>query len=204
MNKINLNKGVVSGRVTTDPEKYKWNGVEYFKFTISPTRISGVKDNINVSIETKLIGEVKKGEFIKLKGCLRSFRRDVEGARKLLFVFQAYQVEQTIDEAELNFFQFEGYICHPVVFRETPTGWKISDVIIAINHGLGPTTYLPCIFWQENAAAISTCKMGTKLSVQGRLQTRFYTKEISPGVFEERETQELSVSQAVVLEEEVV
>lgn len=204
MNEINLNKGVVSGEVTSEPEKYSWNGVEYCKFTISPTRASGVRDNINVSIESRLIGEVKKGDVLKLKGCLRSFRKDVGDSRKLLFALQAYQVEQATDGAELNFFQFEGYICHPVVFRETPAGWKISDVIIAINQGLSPTTYLPCIFWQENAEAISSCKMGTKLSIQGRLQTRTYTKEIAPGVFEEREAQELSVARALVLDEEVV
>lgn len=204
MNEINLNKGVVSGEITSAPEKYSWNGVEYCRFTISPARASGVRDNINVSIESKLVGDVKTGDFLKLKGCLRSFRRDVEGSRKLLFALQAYQVEQATDSAELNFFQFEGYICHPVVFRTTPAGWKISDVIIAINRDFGPTTYLPCIFWQEWAEAISGAKMGTKLSIQGRLQTRVYTKEIAPGVFEQREAQELSVTRAIVLNEEVV
>lgn len=203
MNKTDMNIGVVAGEVITEPLDYCWYGKKYKTFHLETTRLSGVKDDVLVIVEFFKLGEVKRGDFVQLEGSIRSFHEEIEQQRRLIISFFAERATKILDHESVNEVVLEGYVCKPIVFRETPAGFRISDVMIAVNRGF-KCDYIPLVFWNEEAEKFKDLEMGAKIAIKGRLQSRAYLKEIAPGEVVRRFAQEVSVRCGVCLNEEEV
>lgn len=143
-------------------------------------RKSRTKDIIPVQIsENLLIGqEIDKGSFVTVMGELHSFNNKEDCKNKLkLFIFAKQIIAENFCVFE-NKILLKGFICKNPVYRITPLGRKITDVIMAINRRYGKSDYIPCIFWGRNARELSQLEVGAKIVVAGRLQSRSYIKKI--------------------------
>lgn len=203
MIKNNLNKSQMAGEVVTEPLAYEWFGKRYLTFHLATTRLSGVKDDVLVIVEAFKLGEVKRGDFVQLEGSIRSFHEEIEQQRRLVISFFAERATKILDHESVNEVVLEGYVCKQIVFRETPAGFKISDVMIAVNRGF-KCDYIPLVLWNEEAERFKDLEMGAKIAIKGRLQSRAYLKEIAPGEVVRRFAQEVSVRCGVCLNEEEV
>ncbi len=193
----------MAGEVVTEPLAYEWYGKIYKTFHLATTRLSGVKDDVLVIVEFFKLGEVKRGDFVQLEGSIRSFHEEIEQQRRLVISFFAERAIKILDHESVNEVVLEGYVCKPIVFRETPAGFKISDVMIAVNRGF-KCDYIPLVLWNEDAERFKDLEMGAKIAIKGRLQSRAYLKEIAPGEVVRRFAQEVSVRCSVCLNEEEV
>lgn len=179
-------------------------GERFFTMQLSVKRLSDFADSIPVIVSERLmdVNRDYKGECVYIAGQFRSFNRHEEGRNRLeLFVF-AREIEFFDTNSENEFPSFEnrnlvfldGYICKNVIYRKTPLGREIADVLLAVNRPYGHSDYLPCVCWGRNARFASTLEIGTQVRFDGRIQSRTYMKKISPTTAEKRVAYEVSVS----------
>lgn len=102
----------------------------------------------------------------------------------------------------MNKIQLDGYVCKEPIYRKTPLGREIADLLIAVNRSYGKSDYIPCVVWGRNAVYTSGLPVGTHLKLTGRIQSRGYVKMYEDGTEEQRTAYEVSVSKINVLEEE--
>ena len=106
------------------------------------------------------------------------------------------------EQSKSNQIFLDGYVCKPPVYRKTPLGREIADILIAVNRPYGKSDYIPCIAWGRNARYAASIEVGGHLQVQGRVQSREYTKRIDEEQVEKRVAYEVSVSKIDVIEDE--
>lgn len=174
---------------------------QFFKMILSVERLSGYKDIIPVMIPGSKINPNLNyvGKRMYISGGYRSYNDEcADGHHLRLYVFanELFEVS-TYDrdyKTSLNSAYFEGFICREPIFRTTPLGKKISNVFIAVNRVNGRSDYIPCIFWEENAKDVSQLKVGQKIEVVGRIQSRDYQKRMAGGSPAKRRAWEVSVA----------
>lgn len=175
-NTLNLS-GIVSGDIEFSHESH---GVSFYSFQIETRRLSGTCDVINALISEKLLSECKfkKGDYITTKSELRSFNKKSDAGNKL--IISAFVKEVTLSDVE--FFENElvltGTICKKPIYRKTPLGREICDIMLAINRRYRRSDYIPLITWGRNARIADEYKTGDVITVTGRVQSREYTKVI--------------------------
>lgn len=153
------------------------------------------------------IKDLQIGKKISVKGQVRTFNKHIsDDKRKLLIMVFARDVREVEEESESapefnNNVKLSGYICKPPVYRVTPKGREIADVLIAVNRMYGKADYIPCITWGRNARYAGNIDVGTRIDVEGRLQSREYTKKLDDGTEEIRTAYEISVSRIEESEE---
>ena len=188
------NKILLRGRLSAPPAPSHVNhGVEYFLLPLSARRLSGAEDHLNViAAKEQLSGlSLKEGSPLTVRGEVRTFNnRSGVGSRLVVSVF-ARELTQEEGEDE-NMLALSGVLCKPPALRATPLGRTICDMILAINRRYGRADYLPCIAWGSLAYHCGSMKVGDRLALEGRLQSRVYTKEID-GQMQERTAFEVSV-----------
>ena len=188
------NKILLRGRLSAPPAPSHVNhGVEYFLLPLSARRLSGAEDRLNViAAKEQLSGlSLKEGSPLTVRGEVRTFNnRSGVGSRLVVSVF-ARELSQEEGEDE-NVLALSGVLCKPPALRATPLGRTICDMILAINRRYGRADYLPCIAWGSLAYHCGSMKVGDRLALEGRLQSRVYTKEID-GQIQERTAFEVSV-----------
>lgn len=186
--------GVISSPLTFSHRSRKKN---FFNFDIDCVRLSDTIDSIPVIIPEELNANfLTFGNIVTVKGQYRSYRkRDSNGKHPLVLYVLASEIEhvKVYDGIDNNSISLIGYTVKNFIYRETPLGRKISDVILAVHRPDGKSDYIPCIFWGKNALNVSTLDVGTKLSLIGRIQSRDYTKILSDGSVETRTAYEVSV-----------
>ena len=106
------------------------------------------------------------------------------------------------EQSKSNQIYLDGYVCKPPIYRKTPLGREIADILIAVNRPYGKSDYIPCIAWGRNARYASTIEVGGHLQIQGRVQSREYTKKINDQETEKRTAYEVSVSKIDLIEDE--
>lgn len=194
------NRIVVSGMITsTIKYDFSSHGERFFRFYLISTRLSGETDTVPCVIPEILINHITS-DVVELVGEIhtRNVRRE-DGTNKLdIFLFVKEVGEY--GEYDKNNGELTGHICKPPVYRKTPLGREIADLLIAVNRAYGKSDYIPCILWSRNARRASTLEIGTKVKVTGRLQSRDYTKHISDTKFEMRIAYEFSVSKLEVVD----
>lgn len=112
-----------------------------------------------------------------------------------------YEHEEPESGNDENFIFLDGYICKLPTYRETPLGREIADILLAVNRPYGKSDYIPCIAWGRNARFVSSLEVGTRLQIEGRIQSREYQKQIYDEEYETRTAYEVSVSKLTVVEE---
>lgn len=178
---------------------------KFYTSVVDVERKSGIVDRIPIMISEKLVDVSGEwvGERVYIYGEFRSYNKyDGEHSHLILHLFARKFF--CVDGAEYddNSIELDGFICKEPIYRKTPLGREICDVLLAVNRPYGKSDYIPCIAWGRNARFASRLEAGTRLKVKGRIQSREYFKEISEGYSERRTEYEVSISQMEVVESE--
>lgn len=181
-------------------------GEGFYMVDVSVKRLSNSEDTIPVMISERLIDvtEDYTGEFILVNGQFRSYNKHDELKNRLVLSVFAREVgfiEEELDGAKTNNIVLDGYICKLPVYRKTPLGREIADLLIAVNRPYGKSDYIPCICWGRNARFAQVFEVGNHVQVHGRIQSREYVKKLSETATEKRVAYEVSVSKLECLED---
>lgn len=194
-NQVTIMGEVVSG-FTFSHEVF---GEGFYMVDISVKRLSNSRDLIPVMISERLIDVTQDytGEFLMVTGQFRSYNRHEEQKNRLVlsvFAREAEFIDEEPDGAKTNTILLDGYICKLPVYRKTPLGREIADLLLAVNRPYGKSDYIPCICWGRNARFASTFQVGEHVQLIGRIQSREYMKKLSETETEKRTAYEVSVS----------
>ena len=186
---------LISGKVDTCPVfSHESHGINFFSFSLLSKRLSGTFDRIPVIIrEDLIIPELADGEFVSVKSELRSFNKKTDTGNKLIISAFVREVAPAPFGEYENSLELSGTLCKDPVYRKTPLGREICDMMLAINRRYGRSDYLPLIAWGQNARRAAELVAGDEINLLGRLQSREYTKTVD-GVETVRTTYEVSVS----------
>lgn len=185
-------------------------GEGYYIFMIKCLRTRGNKDTLPVMISDRLVDirEIKVGQAVAVLGQIRSFNKHTDNMKsKLILTVFAREFEVLTHSEELpyedntNIVVLDAYICKPPIYRCTPKGREIADILVAVNRPYGKSDYIPCIAWGRNARFAGGLEAGEHIQIQGRFQSREYTKKISDNEIETRVAYEVSVSRIDYAEE---
>ena len=154
------------------------HGVSYFRFPLRVSRLSGAEDVLNIVASEALLAQcpIEPEMPLAVEGEVRSYNNRGGTGSKLVITVYARTLERS-GEAHKNDLILAGVLCKPPVLRRTPLGREICDMMLAVNRRYGRADYLPCISWGGLAAWCSQLEVGDGLKLNGRLQSREYTKE---------------------------
>ena len=197
--------GEVASRFTFSHEVF---GEGFYMVDVLVKRLSNSEDRIPLMISERLIDVTKDytGEFIMASGQFRSYNRHEEHKNHLVlsvFVREVAFVDEELDGAKTNNILLDGYICKPPVYRKTPLGREIADLLLAVNRPYGKSDYIPCICWGRNARYASGFAVGEHVQILGRIQSREYVKKLSETETEKRVAYEVSVSKLECISAEI-
>ena len=204
--------GKVTGEKKFSHEIY---GESFYVFNLEIPRLSGNSDIIPITVSERLIKEdtLTEGKKLLIKGQFRSYNSyENEKNRLILTVFakDIVEVEENEEEEEnemvrkdtiTNEVVLVGYICKKPIYRQTPFGREISDLLLAVNRAYNKSDYIPCIAWGRNARFCQNLEVGTEVKVVGRVQSRNYEKKHEDGTVETRVAYEVSIGSLEVIEE---
>ena len=174
-------------------------GEGFYLVDLLVNRLSEQADIISLMISERLIDVTKdyQGCTMEASGQFRSYNRHEEKKNRLVlsvFARELSFVEEEDDSVKSNQIYLDGYICKPPVYRKTPLGREIADLLIAVNRPYGKSDYIPCICWGRNARYASAFAVGGHVLIWGRIQSREYMKRLSETEMEKRTAYEVSVS----------
>lgn len=180
-------------------------GEGFYMVELAVSRLSNYSDYIPLMVSERLIDTEQDytGQFIRISGQFRSYNRHEEKKNRLVLSVFVRELEflDEIDENEkTNQIFLDGYICKPPVYRKTPLGREIADLLMAVNRPYGKSDYIPCICWGRNARYASAFEVGGHVLIWGRIQSREYMKRISENETEKRIAYEVSVSKLEYVE----
>lgn len=177
------------------------HGQKFYKFPLRVDRLSGQADVPVVVASESLLRRfpVSEGQALRVTGQLRSFNNKSGQGSRLVITVLAQTLENS-DGGHFNRILLSGVLCKQPTLRRTPLGRSICDIILAVNRHYGRADYLPCIAWGQVASTVSQMGVGEHLSLEGRVQSRTYTKLLETGT-EERTAFEVSIMQLVNEEE---
>ncbi|HHW22571.1 MAG TPA: single-stranded DNA-binding protein [Clostridiaceae bacterium] len=198
----------VVGKVITDPEfSHEVYGEGFYIVYIQVPRLSETYDNLPVMFSERLISpdNILMSKYLIVEGQFRSYNNynNTSGHKLMLTVF-AREIEVSDEEVtnrNPNQITLNGYICRKPMYRTTPFGREIADILLAVNRAYNKSDYIPCIAWGRNARFASTLEIGDNIRIWGRIQSRTYQKKISETETEERVAYEISVSKMEVIKE---
>ena len=197
--------GEVVSEFTFSHEVY---GEHFYIVNIAVCRLSNSYDVIPVMVSERLIDVTSdyRGCVLQVSGQFRSYNRHEENRNRLvLSVFAREAVlasQEDEDEQNPNHIFLDGYVCKHPVYRKTPLGREIADVLLAVNRPYGKSDYIPCICWGRNARFADKFEVGSDIQIWGRIQSREYQKKIAEDLYEKRVAYEVSVSKLEYIAEE--
>lgn len=192
-NKIYLEGDIVSP-LQFSHEMY---GEGFYTLELEVPRLSDAKDILLVTVSERLIGgmELKAGDSVIVEGQLRSYNKFVDGANRLILTVFARNIEYCSEKSKNpNQIFLDGYICKLPVYRTTPFGREISDMLLAVNRAYNKSDYIPTIAWGRNSRFCQSLSVGDNIRVWGRLQSREYQKKISDDEVIKKVAYEVSIS----------
>lgn len=184
-------------------------GEGFYLVDVLVPRLSQSADLIPLMISERLIDVTGdyRGQNVMVSGQFRSYNRHEERKNKLVlsvFVREIEFVEKIDENEKTNQIFLDGFICKEAIYRKTPLGREIADLLLAVNRPYGKSDYIPCISWGRNARYASNFKVGSRCRIWGRIQSREYMKKISEDKVEKRVAYEVSVSKLELCEEEML
>ena len=204
---IENNRVTIVGEVVSEFEfSHEVYGEGFYTLNISVNRLSDSVDIIPLMISERLVDvtEDLRGVIIEASGQFRSYNRHEENKNRLMlsiFVRELQLYDNYEEENSTNQIFLDGYICKADIYRRTPLGREIADVLIAVNRPYGKSDYIPCIAWGRNARFAAGFEVGSHIQIYGRIQSREYVKKISEDECERRTAYEVSVSKIEYFEE---
>ena len=194
------NEVLLEGLVLETPAlSHENHGTRFYRFPLQVPRLSGQVDILPVLLPGPALSQVNAGETLRIQGQLRSFNnRSCVGSRLVLTVY-AQEITPGEDET-VNQILLSGTLCKPPIFRRTPLGRSICDLMLACPRRYGRADYLPVIAWGQLAVRAGRLQVGDALALEGRVQSRTYHKTTDQGT-EERVAYEVSMMHLLDLEE---
>ena len=198
----NNNNVIIKGKINKLPTySHTVMGEGFFEMFVEVQRLSNETDILPVTISERLIEDFSVGQEIGILGQFRSYNKLGDGKSKLMLTIFVKELINPEEINEINQICLIGYICKEPIYRTTPFGREICDVLLAVNRAYNKSDYLPCIAWGRNARFVRDLGVGEKLEMQGRIQSRKYQKKLDDGSFESRVAYEISVSSVMIARE---
>ena len=194
--------GTVDSEFTYSHEVF---GEGFYMLEVVVSRLSHMEDRIPLMVSERLV-DVKEscmGKIVEVHGQFRSYNKHEEGRNRLILSVFVREFSFVGEEGTLtrpNSIYLDGYICKPPVYRMTPLGREIADLLMAVNRPYGKSDYLPCICWGRNARVAGKFEVGTHIHLWGRIQSRTYQKRLEDDVVEKRTAYEISVNKIECVE----
>lgn len=192
-NKIYL-EGTVASELEFSHEMY---GEGFYSFYLDVMRLSDTKDTLCITVSERIITnmDLSVGSEIIVDGQLRSYNKFVDGSNRLILTVFARNIEPCIEKSKNpNEIFLDGYICKAPVYRTTPFGREIADVLLAVNRAYNKSDYIPTIAWGRNSRFCKTLEVGENIRVWGRLQSREYQKRVGENQTVKKIAYEVSIS----------
>lgn len=211
-NFLENNNLVLVGKITDDKKfSHEIYGEKFYIFDLSVPRLSGNADIIPITISERLFkeDELVVGSNVKIQGQFRSYNSYEDQRNRLILTVFAKDIEFLGSEDEIvaskdlvsNEVTLIGFICKAPIYRQTPFGREISDLLLAVNRAYNKSDYIPCIAWGRNARFCSKMNIGTEVKVTGRIQSRTYEKKHDDGTIEKRVAYEVSIANLELINE---
>ncbi|WP_291966993.1 single-stranded DNA-binding protein [Caloramator sp.] len=202
---LTSNKVYIEGKVVSELSySHEMFGEAFYNFTVEVPRLSETVDRLPITVSERLLPtvDVSIGKIVSIKGQLRSYNKVVDGTNRLILTVFARDINNidTISTSP-NEIYLDGYICKSPVYRTTPFGREITDILIAVNRPYNKSDYIPAIAWGRNARFSSTLEVGTHIKITGRIQSRDYEKKISETETVKRTAYEVSITKMDKVEE---
>ena len=201
---------VLIGNIVSDKTfSHEIYGESFYLFNLEVPRLSGNEDIIPITISERLIAnfDLSMGKKVVIEGQFRSYNSyENERNRLVLTVFAKDIIEYVEKEVEdekdkvSNEVVLNGYICKKPIYRQTPFGREIADILLAVNRAYNKSDYIPCIAWGRNARFCEHMEVGTEVKIVGRVQSRTYEKKFEDGRVEQRVAYEVSIGSLEVID----
>lgn len=207
------NQLVLVGRVTSDKRfTHEIYGEKFYIFDLSVPRLSGNADNIPITISERLLYEedLAIGKNVIIEGQFRSYNSYENERNKLVLTVFAKEIKFAEEQEEdfkptkentSNEVVLDGFICKKPIYRKTPFGREIADILLAVNRAYNKSDYIPCIAWGRNARFCENMPVGTEVRIVGRVQSRQYEKKYEDGTSEIKIAYEVSVASLEVIDQ---
>jgi single-stranded DNA-binding protein len=203
---IENNKVSIVGEIVSDFRySHEVFGEGFYLVDIKVDRLSELTDTIPLMVSERLVdvNENSIGQLVEVSGQFRSYNKH-EGEKNRLvlsiFVREWEEVDDNPDSGRTNQIFMDGYVCKNPIYRKTPLGREIADLLIAVNRPYGKSDYIPCIAWGRNARYASSFEIGSRIQIWGRVQSREYIKRINEEESERHVAYEVSVSKLEYVE----
>ncbi|MCL2854964.1 MAG: single-stranded DNA-binding protein [Defluviitaleaceae bacterium] len=201
-NRINL-----FGKIETPPTfSHDVFGEGFYGFDLSVPRLSDASDLLPITISGRIMegSRFAVGQHLGITGQIRSYNNYIaeEGRNRLVLTVFAkdYKFCDDFGTANPNDVLLDGFICKPPVYRTTPFGREITDLLLAVNRSYNKSDYIPCITWGRNARYASKLLVGDNVKLWGRMQSRIYQKKMEDDAVMEKTAFEVSVSRMEVVD----
>lgn len=200
------NKIYLEGKIASELEySHEMYGEGFYTFNLDVMRLSDSVDRLNITISERLITNIdlSVGTEVIVDGQLRSYNKFIDGSNKLILTVFARNIEPCLERSKNpNEIFLDGFICKEPVYRTTPFGREIADVLLAVNRAYNKSDYIPTIAWGRNSRFCQSLSVGDNIRVWGRVQSREYQKKISDTESVKKIAYEVSISKMEKVEED--
>lgn len=201
-NKIYI-EGIICSELEFSHEMY---GEGFYTFFLKVSRLSEAKDTLYITVSERLIMnmDLKVGSEVVIEGQLRSYNKFINGVNRLILTIFARNIDFCMEKSKNpNQIFLNGFICKEPIYRTTPFGREIADVLLAVNRAYNKSDYIPTIAWGRNSRFCKGLKVGDNIRIWGRLQSREYQKRISEDEVIKKVAYEVSISKMENVEKEI-
>lgn len=192
--------GEIVSEATFSHEVY---GEGFYEFYVKVLRLSGQADILPVTISERLIqgNDLKIGSTLCALGQFRSYNKLEGGRSRLMLTVFVREIVEIAPSKNPNSIVLSGYICKPPVYRTTPFNREIADLLVAVNRAYNKSDYIPCIAWGRNARFVQNLRVGDRIALSGRIQSREYQKRLSEEEVVTMTAYEVSVSKLAAFDD---
>lgn len=205
---VQNNQVTIVGKVVEDIQfSHRVYGEGFYTFMVDVPRLSEISDTLPVTISERLLADKKTllNEIVEIKGQFRSYNQYDQGKNRLILTIFTLDIEFIENREEIKYENqifLDGFICKEPIYRTTPFGREITDMLLAVNRSYHKSDYIPCIAWGRNAKYAQYLKVGDHLRIWGRIQSRNYQKKLDNGELITKVAYEVSISKMEVVDED--
>ncbi len=198
------NKVYICGEIVSEATfSHEVYGEGFYEFFVKVMRLSGQADILPVTISERLIqgSDLKIGSTLSAVGQFRSYNKLEGGKSRLMLTVFVRELVEAGENKNPNGIVLSGYICKPPIYRTTPFNREIADLLLAVNRAYNKSDYIPCIAWGRNARFVQNLKVGDRVALSGRIQSREYQKRLSETEAVTMTAYEVSISKLAAFED---
>ncbi len=198
------NTALITGEICSPPVmSHSFKGENFYNMTVKVKRLSDVYDYITVTVQENMVPGLEEGKAVTVSGQYRSYNNYSGVGNKLILTLFANEITDKTETENPNTIYLNGFICKQPIYRTTPFGREITDIIVAVNRNFGKSDYIPCIAWGRNAKYAAGLNVGDNIEVWGRIQSRNYKKKITEEEIVEKTAYEVSVTRILLKNTEI-